>query len=626
MDGHVKAAWGAASIALVLWWLVSLGFLPTLQAIEEHTADWAWRIQASDTRERRIILVDIDEPSLNQLGPWPWPRQQMADLSNRLAAEGAALQIFDIIFSAATPQDAQLVASLQKNHAILSQVFAFEPNTQASSGQPAAALPWAACPANLPVAQGFIANNAAFAGLPMGHITPLIEPDGAVRRQPALICHQGKVYPALFIAAMTQALATPPVTLKAGSGLLSPDWQLMGPSFDKAGIALDSRGQVRIPWTLQPDAFISLSAVDVLRGRIPQQLLDNAWVIVGSSALGLNDRIASPFSGNSAGLLVHAQLLRGALESAIPVEPRHANIYAVLTAVLGALALAALGRLRQKPVFILALATLALAVFLWFVKGVLLTRYGLWFEWVSPTLYLLLFALSLSLLEFARNRTERDRLYTHLASYLPRPVAEALARQDPTDAIDATRRNITVLFADIRNFSAYCETHPPEEATAVLHAFFSMVTRIVEQHGGLVEYFQGDAVLAVWGSDSDSPAPEKALSAAHAIYKQSRGLFPPPKPSELAPLELGIGLETGQATVGSFGLARRRTHLAIGHPVTAAARLQEMTAELAHPILIGEGMAASLGSHQLVSQGMFLLEGLKNPSHIYAYPLRDCVE
>jgi len=78
--------------------------------------------------------------------------------------------------------------------------------------------------------------------------------------------------------------------------------------------------------------------------------------------------------------------------------------------------------------------------------------------------------------------------------------------------------------------------------------------------------------------------------------------------------------------VGSFGLARRRTHLALGHPVTAAARLQEMTAELAHPILVGEGMAASLGNHRLVSQGMFLLEGLKNPSHIYAYPLRECVE
>jgi adenylate cyclase len=583
-------------------------------------------MQASNTRERRIILIDIDEPSLSQLGPWPWPRQRLADLSNRLAAEGTALQIFDIIFPAATSQDAQLVASLQKNHAILSQVFAFEPGTQASSGQPAAPLPWAACPANLPVAQGYIANDLAFADVPMGHITPAIESDGAVRHQPALICHQGKVYPALFVAALAQALASGPVTLKEGSGLLAPAWQLMGVSFDKAGIALDHQAQVRIPWTLQPDAFISLSAADVLRGRIPQQLLDNAWVIVGSSALGLNDRIASPFSGNSAGLLVHAQLLRGALEGSIPLQPRYSSVYAALTAALGALALAALGRLRQKPVFILVLSALALSACLGFAKGLLLTRYGLWFEWVLPALYLLLFALSLSLLEFARDRIERDRIYTHLASYLPRPVAEALARQDPTDAIDATRRNITVLFADIRNFSAYCETRPPEESTAVLHAFFSMITQIVEQHGGLIEYFQGDAVLAVWGSGSDGPAPEKALSAARTLYKQSRSLFAPPKPDELAPLDLGIGLETGLATVGSFGLARRRTHLAIGHPVTAATRLQEMTAELAHPILIGEGMAASLGSHQLVSQGMFLLEGLKNPSHIYAYPLRDCVE
>jgi len=183
-----------------------------------------------------------------------------------------------------------------------------------------------------------------------------------------------------------------------------------------------------------------------------------------------------------------------------------------------------------------------------------------------------------------------------------------------------------VLFADIRNFSIYCETRPPEEATAVLHAFFSMVTRLVELNGGVVESFQGDAVLAAWGSESDTSQPDLALTTAVAIFRESLKLLPRPQPDELAPLALGIGLETGLATVGSFGLARRRTHLAIGHPVTMAQRLQEMTIELAHPILLGEGIAASIGSHRLVSQGVFLLEGLKTPSHIYAYPLSECFE
>ena len=622
--------WGgfvpAALVAAALWWGVGLVFAPTLQTLEERSGDWAWRIGASTARETRIILVDIDEASLQQLGPWPWPRQRLAELSDKLAAEGASLQVLDIILPSASSADAGLLASLKKNHAVLAQTFALEPHTQASSGHPAAPLAWAACPANLPVAQGYVANDIGFASLPMGHITPHFEPDGSVRRQPALICHNGKVYPALFIAALVQALATQVTPLQAGSGWLDPTWRLGSPSLDKGGLPLDPQGRVRVPWTLHPDAFVSFSAADVLAGRTPQHLLQNAWVIIGSTALGLNDRAATPFSGNSAGLLVHAQLLRGALEGTLPSQPRLAPQLTMLVVALVSLLLVALGRLRRKPVFITVVAGVLLALALWLLKAWLLIRFSMWFEWVEPALYVLLLALCLGLFEYARERLERDRLFKHLASYLPLPVAAALTQQDPSDAIDAKRRSITVLFADIRNFSIYCETRPPEEATAVLHAFFSMVTRLVELNGGVVESFQGDAVLAAWGSESDTSQPYLALTTAVAIFRESLKLLPRPQPDELAPLALGIGLETGLATVGSFGLARRRTHLAIGHPVTMAQRLQEMTIELAHPILLGEGIAASIGSHRLVSQGVFLLEGLKTPSHIYAYPLSECFE
>lgn len=629
--GARPAVIGAALVAAALWWLLGALFSTTLNALEERSGDWAWRASASTTRENRIILVDIDEASLQQLGPWPWPRQRVAQLSDQLAKEGAGLQVFDIIFPHPAPGDAQLIASLQKNNAVIGQTFALDPHTQAATGQPAAPLQWPACPPSLPVAHGYIANASAFGPLPTGHITPHIEEDGHLRRQPALICHQGKAYPALFIAALAHALSSPVTPPEAGAGLLQPAWQLAAPTFDKAGIPLDPRGLVRVPWTLRPEAFVSLSAADVLAGRTPQHLLHNAWVVVGSTALGLNDRVATPFGANSAGLMVHAQLLRGALDGALPAQPRLAPALSVAIAVAGTALLAGLGRLRRKPVFILVLAGLLLAVALWLLKAWLLTRYSLWVEWVLPALYLLLFALCLGLFEYARDRLERDRIYNHLASYLPRPVAAALTLQDPSDAIDAKRRTITVLYANIRNFPVYCETHPPEHAAAVLHAFFSMVTRLVEQHGGGVESFHGDAILAVWGSEahstpSDTTHPAQALAAAVAILHESRHTLPAPQPDELAPLVLGMALETGMATVGSFGLARRRTHLAIGHPVTMAMLLQEMTIELAHPILLGEGIAASVGGQNLVSQGVFLLEGLKTPSHIYAYPLRDCVE
>jgi adenylate cyclase len=221
-------------------------------------------------------------------------------------------------------------------------------------------------------------------------------------------------------------------------------------------------------------------------------------------------------------------------------------------------------------------------------------------------------------------------LYSHLSSYLPAPVAAALALQAPSGAIKASSNLVSVLFADIRNFSAYVEARPPEEAAAVLHSFFSTATRIVQAHGGVIEAFEGDAVLAVWNAE---PNPTKktevqdhanqALGAAVALNQAMHGVLPDPAPQGLEPLALGIGVETGLAMVGSFGLASRRTHMVLGRTVTIASRLVDLTAELSHPILIGEGLVAQRGTSGLESMGTFLLDGLRMPHHIYAYPLQE---
>lgn len=628
MRGLLATPWHVPLISFVLaagvWALLSATFPQTLRILEEHAGDWVWRFSASSERERRIILVDVDEPSLRQLGPWPWSRTRLAELSDRLNAQGASLQIFDIVFPSPAAGDDVFLRSLKKNQAVIGQVFALESDTGAATGQPAGALPWAACPPGMPVAQGYIANHGGFETLPVGHLTPKIETDGVIRQQPAIICSEGKPYPALFISALREALGRPDVNIQAGRGLLGPAWRLQGASLNQDGLPLDTAGQVRIPWQLRPESFISLSAADVLAGRIPNGLLDNAWVLVGSTALGLNDRIATPFGGSGAGLVVHAQLLHGVLEDQLPVTPRNALLFQLLAGILCSALLIMVVSYRPGRPVLLIVGALASITLLAAIKAWLLVRYAVWLEWVAVAYYVALLAIALGLVDHLRSRMERDRLYNHLASYLPASVAAALVQQDPSDTIDASRANITVLFADIRNFSSYCETNPPEASTAVLHAFFSMITRVVEQHGGQVESFQGDAVLAVWGTAGQGPEPQKALNAALEVVHASLALLPPPAEEDLAPLDVGIGLETGVATVGSFGLARRRTHLAIGHPVTTAARLQDMTADLAHPILIGEGMAAALGDHRLNSQGTFLLEGLKSPCHVYAYPLKEC--
>lgn len=630
----------ALAVAALIWGLLHW-FAPGFSdALDERSSDLAWRWTAQRADERRVLIVDIDERSLQEIGPWPWPRTTQARLIERLAQAGVALQVYDIVFAEAGAQDEALANAIQWHRPVLSQLFALE-HQMTRAGRLAGALDGMGCPVPFVEAGGYLANQAAFLppGIGVGHITPSLAQDGIVRRQPAAICFDGQAYPALGLAAMARGADGAGWLLRKGSGWLDAPWSLVDTRQALPPVPLDAQGDLRVPWHLHPDSFISIPAVDVLNGRLPPGLLNQAWVLVGSSAFGLNDVIATPFSPNAAGVQVHAQLLVGLMEGRLPYQPRNALWLQIAGALsgLGLLWWLAAGqstrghgvlRGRSLPVYLLPLAALGWAILLCLLHGLLLVWAQLWIGWVQPALAVLAAGMAWGILEHARSRIDRDRLYSHLSSYLPAPVAAALALQPPSSAIKAETRQVSVLFADIRNFSAYCEARPPEEAAAVLHAFFSTATRVVQAHGGMIEAFQGDAILAVWnGTRQAESQPDTAdhsrhaLRAAIALLKAMDGVLPDPAPAGLEPLALGIGVESGPATTGSFGLASRRTHMVMGRTVTIASRLVGMTADLSHPILVGEGLAANLGGAGLESMGTFLLDGMRVPHHVYACPL-----
>lgn len=623
----VVVALSAASLAWAAQAWLAPGWLLDLEA---RSGDVVWRLGAQHKDERRLIIVDIDEKSLREVGPWPWPRTTQARLVEELGRLGAGQQVFDIVFTDPREGDAAFAAALRQHGPVLAQVFALEQGGEPSVGELGGALDWPACPSPFGEAQGYLANTPALRSPFVGHITPRLDADGLVRQVPAVICYQGKSYPALSIAALMRATSEQGLVLQKGDSWADPPWLLTGKNLPLAAIPLDARGDMRVPWRLHPRSFISISASDVLAGRVPGGLLDKAWALIGSTAFGLNDTVATPFGAASSGLQVHAQLLAGLIDGEPPFTPRYAPWYQGLAALAGVVLLARLGREgRRFPVYLLPLAALGWCGLLWVGHALALDRGSLWLGWASPAWFVLVTGMALGILQHAKSRIDRDRLYTHLSSYLPAPVAAALASQSPSSAIKASTNQVSVLFADIRNFSAYCEARPPEEAAAVLHAFFSRATEVVESEGGVIEAFQGDAILAVWNGDPQPGSSgaqatdhaERALRAAVKLNAAIQGVLPDPAPAGLEPLALGIGVETGPAMAGSFGLASRRTHMVLGRTVTIASRLVEMTADLAHPILVGEGLAAHVGAKGLESLGTFLLDGMRVPHHIYAYPL-----
>jgi adenylate cyclase len=613
----------AVAAAVVL--LLRAGFAGTFRSVEEQIGNIGWTLVADSTPEERFSIVAIDEKSLQEIGPWPWSRATMAQLSERLAGAGVQLQIYDIAFPEAREGDAAFVAALQNTNAVLSQV----PDLQNSgevirSGQLSHPLSGIACE-NAPQAQNFVGNAQAFSGIAKGHIAPWVDSDGAVRKVPAVVCVDGQAYPAIGISALLQATGASSwqAAVVAGAGMLEPSQQLTLASYPGLVVPLDAAGNLRVSFRNAPEAYRAFSATDILNGRIAPELLENTWVLVGYTAFGLIDIVPTPYDGAAPGVEVQARILGSILDNNVPYTPRAAAVLLILLALCFAAALWMLASARDKLAsYGLAASALLLPFAALALHMLTLAQANLWLGWFAPALFGFVAPSLLLLHELARVRLERGRVLGNLSSYLPAEVAEEIAYALPNSSINAHRKNVTLLSADLRNFSAYGESRPPEEAAALLHYFFVRTTEIIEKHHGRVHEFKGDSLLAIWDG-SDNAAASAALQAALVMQQTMIEVLPQHPPAGLEPLALGIGIEQGPVLIGSIGPAHRRTHTLLGETVTITLRIQEMTADLAHPVLVGECAARQLAEQGLISQGSYLLNGLRNPHILYAPPLRD---
>jgi adenylate cyclase len=615
-------ALGMAAACVLLLSALSPGFLAR---VDERSGDLLWRWSATADPERRLVIVDIDDASLAEIGAWPWPRATLAQLVRGIQSLEPSALALDMVFPESRDGDALLAGRLQARPPVaLAQILALDGSTVESGSLQGAVGPKGACSPVATAATGFIGNATGLFAPAAGHITPFISPDGAVRQLPAHICWEQRNYQPLVLSLLDAASGgQDQFALEAGAGLLGPAYVLRHQALPTLAVPVDAQGHVRVPYKRKREAFVSVSARDVLAGRAPAALFKGALVLVGATAFGLGDAVPTPHGGAVSGVEVHAQFLSGLLDGHVPETPRTQGSLQLLMALAAAAALlgvCAAGRVRA---WVLPAAGVVLVALLFGVHAYALLEHDVWLGWATPASFALLASALLAVAEHARVRLERERLYRNLAAYLPEPVAARIALSEVKGVIEAERREITVLFADIRNFSAYCEGRPPEEAAAMLHVFFSTATRVVEAQQGVIEEFVGDAIMAVWNAPATcADHPKRAFDAALALLADTRELFPDQGPPGLEPLALGIGIETGQALVGSFGPSTRRTHGALGDTVTIASRLTGLTADLAQPILIGEAAAARLQAEHpdvaLSTLGVFLLEGLRRTYQIFA--------
>ncbi|WP_136417622.1 adenylate/guanylate cyclase domain-containing protein [Herbaspirillum sp. ST 5-3] len=569
---------------------------------DEWLRDHFVRSQASAVPESRIAIIDIDEASLATVGPWPWPRNRIADLLEKLIGEyGARGVALDLVFPerADAEGDMRLAMLAQHGPVVLAQAFDYVQRSSAVRVGQIAGGTTAIAEGKMAVATGFIGNHAGLAeARHVGNIGFIPDDDGTIRRLPMMTLFDGRAYPTLSKALLDCCGNPDEIRMPEAVG--------------------DFR---RVPFPRDWSAYTVVPAINILNGSAPVTAINGRLVIVGSSSLGLTDRVATPLSASTAGMLVHAAALSAFLDVSAGHAPAVwpgqwlATGFVILVALLAAYTFPRLSAVAN--VGLLMTASIA-----WLGLAYWIAPHDARFATSGPLVSnLFLLAVAVPLDWQLAQRKSRQLLGT-LRQYVAKAVVDELLRRDLKDPLTPQRLNVTTLIADMQGYTGQVESLSMEEAAQLTRDFLACLTRPVLDKHGTLDKFTGDGLVAFWGA----PLPvddhaDLALDAAQEIVQEVQRFSAIREQEGKPPLRVRIGIESGIAMAGDFGTTSRSIYTAVGDSVNVASRLEQLAREFPHDIIVGQGTVSRAKRHRFKFLGEKLLRGKEHPTMLYTVEL-----
>ncbi len=619
---------------------------PLYDGVERYAYDALVSLSPPIRHEERVVIVDIDERSLAKYGAWPWPRATVAQMTTELIQRHqVALLGLDIVFPLRREGDRQLRAALDHPNVVMSQTLDFAPMSDNHVGVLADSVSVQGVPL-APQASGYIANDAGVLpqGGAVGHISPVIDDDGRIRRIYPLACYRQTCTMTLALRMYAQLTGAgqvmPRVEFRDGGAQLHIDLH----NDEPIDLPLDAQRAWWVPYRVAPGGFPVVSVADVMDRSRTLPWLENSIVLVGSSALGISDRVSTPLTRLAPGVEVHAHLLTALLDrSYIRPVPASSLPFLLLAGALlvSYLLWPARGRafLLGWPLAAFLLCCLPLA-WLLLAHGMLLPLTPL------PLMVLVIGALTMLQQNFALDARVRS-LGLQVSQFLPASLVRRLLR-DSAIGPETERHTMTVLIVDVRGFTAASEDKTPEQIAGFAQKCFEVLSAEVARYQGTIEKYTGDGLMALWGVPTDSgaatvpsvppplyvrPAPRalqpgvdigharyaaQAVSAAIAMQRAVDHLADWFAEHGYRQLQLSIGLNTGPMSVGVFG---GQTHLAWsaqGQAFNVASRIENLTRDVGENLLMGEQTALLLAPDAARKIGEYTVKGVLAPVAVYA--------
>ncbi|HAU29610.1 MAG TPA: adenylate/guanylate cyclase domain-containing protein [Rhodospirillaceae bacterium] len=665
--------------------LVALAILAGAVAIRLHQPEFLRRMQAStfDTYNRLwprpfnpgipVRIADFGDDTLARMGQWPWPRDRIATLVDRLSEMGASAIVFDMVFAepdarspralvsslAETPEmaplralaktlpdtDALLALSIRKAGNVVTG-FSFsnrrEPTipikkrgfvVRSSAPNLISRLSGLSLPRNMEAIGGKIftfpgtINNLAEideAAAENGHFSLSSDDDGVLRTYQLLYAvkppetQQKSFYPALGLAAVDLAGNKESIEVRgldpsATSGGLGAIRSIrvgtrVIPTTEDAGMQLYFSGH-------RPERFLQVA--DILSGKVSEEDIRGRIILIGTSASGLMDLRFIPLSQRQVpGVEIHAeaieQILDGTFLQRNPLTETGEILGMILAGLLliwllpkaGAMTSAAIGAATIISGLAISIAGYRLA--------------GLLIDPVYPAAATLLVYITCLSLGYLNEERKRRQIRTAFAHYLSPDLIEELAEKPEDLRLGGEVRPLTVMFSDIRGFSAISENFSPEKLTQTLNDFLTPMTRIIMNNKGTIDKYIGDAIMAFWNAplaneNHGRDACMAGLAMQDALAERNRL----PEYAN-APLFIGIGINTGPCCVGNMGSDQRFAYSAIGDAVNLASRLEGQTKTYHVPIIIGEATRDAIPDFATLEIDLITVKGKTRPERIFA--------
>ncbi|MFH1725953.1 MAG: adenylate/guanylate cyclase domain-containing protein [Elusimicrobiota bacterium] len=635
---------------------------PVLQDLRRWTFDAFQRVRprAYDP-EAPVRIVDIDDESLTRLGQWPWPRTLVARLVRRLGELGAGVIAFDIVFSepdrtspaqmarslAGSREFADLrrrLRTLPDHDKTLGQAFegaavvtGFSLSTSSNSVRPASKTGFAfstkgatddpkeflfggyqGAVANLSVLERAAAGNGSFSIMP--------DPDGVHRRIPLLYRLGDTVYPSLVAESLRvgQGAGGYKVKVSGGSGEEAfGEWTgitsvkvgyLEVPTDEEGAVLLYDSGhrpERLIPvWRVLEDGFDP--------GEVEQKI-----VFIGTSATGLKDQRATPLSGAVPGVEVHAQIAEQIIRQEFLLRPDWADgVEAVYLVVFGLVLMLLMRRVGAAWCALLGGAAIAAAF------GISWHAFTVW-RWLLDPLYPsgAVFAVYLcsSLITYLRSEAEKKHVRGAFSRYMSPALVEQLAADPARLVLGGEMRALTLMFSDIRGFTAISEQFDPHGLTHFINRYLTPMTEIVLERRGTIDKYMGDCIMAFWNAPLDDP--DHAANACRAALEMSARLralnesWRKEADSEgrrFIPIRAGIGLNSGPCCVGNMGSDQRFDYSVLGDDVNLASRLEGQSKSYGVDIVMGSKTRECAGDFATLELDLIRVKGKTVPVRIYA--------